>query len=68
VTTATGRRPRGSRLATGERLTRLNIEIYPEHEELVRRVKSIAALRNITFQSAVMEALDRWVTSGGLSR
>jgi hypothetical protein len=61
------RRPKGSR-PTDTRLSRLNIEIYPEHEATVTRVKMLAVCRGITFSAAVMEALQHWVHEGGLPK
>lgn len=49
--------PRKKRPAHGERLPRLNVEVYPDEEALVRRVRAAAAERGETLHDLVMRAL-----------
>lgn len=58
--TATGRKAPNSR-PVDRQLARINIEVYPDEETLIRQVKMIAALKGITFHTAVMTALQEWV-------
>lgn len=39
------------------RLPRLNVEVYPEERELVRRLRILAAEREVLLHDVVMQAL-----------
>jgi len=49
--------PRKKRPPHGVRLPRLNVEVYPDEEALVRRVRVVATERGETLHDLVMAAL-----------
>ena len=49
--------PRKKRPEHGKVLPRLNVEVYPDEEALVRRVRAAAAERGETLHDLVMAAL-----------
>lgn len=46
------------------RLYRINIEVYPEQEQLVTAAKMDAIRRGVTFREWVMEAFERHLEAG----
>ena len=49
--------PRKKRPEHGKVLPRLNIEVYPDEEQLLRRIKADAALRDQSLHDWVFDAL-----------
>lgn len=60
--------PRKKRPAHGKILPRLNVEVYPDEEALMRQVRATAALRGESLHDLVMNALRREVQEGESGR
>jgi hypothetical protein len=52
------RRPEGVK---GQKLPRINVELYPDEEELIFRARALAATRRETLHEVLIRALEREV-------